>query len=254
MSTLITRTYGQEMCRAIKAELSKLCSLPITWFTLGGTFIVNLILAYAFSNAGLQGLTSMQSTLEIGLASVSYAQAGLMIFGILTVCSEYNGGQIRTTLTAMPRRGIQIFAALFALTVVLIPAAFVVSSSGVLLTQILLGDAGAPIVWANLVSAMLGVSAYLTLTGLISAAIGVVLRRMLPALAIMLGYYFIAGPLIRDQADFAKYLPDTAGVVMWFPQPDHARALTPVQGGILLGAWALAAIIIAATVYRKRDV
>lgn len=254
MSTLITRTYGQEMRRAIKAELSKLCSLPITWFTLGGTFIVNLILAHAFSNAGLQGLTSIQSTLEIGLTSVSYSQAGLMIFGILAVCSEYNGGQIRTTLTAMPRRGVQIFAALFALTVVLIPAAFVVSSSGVLLTQILVGDAGAPIVWVNLVSAMLGASAYLTLTALIGAAIGVVLRRMLPALAIMLGYYYIAGPLIRDQADFAKYLPDTAGVAMWFPQPDHASALAPVQGGILLGAWTLAAIIIAATVYRKRDV
>lgn len=254
MSTLITRTYGQEMCRAIKAELSKLCSLPITWFTLSGTFIVNLILAYAFSYAGLQDLTSIQSRLEVGLASVSYSQAGLMIFGILTICSEFNGGQIRTTLMAMPRRGIQIFAALFALTVVLIPAAFVVSSSGVLLTHILFEDAGAPIVGGNLVSAMLGVSAYLTLTALFGAAIGVVLRRMLPALAIMLGYYFIAGPLIRDQADFAKYLPDMAGVAMWFPQPDHASALTPVQGGILLGAWTLAAIIIAATVYRKRDV
>ncbi|CAM3482850.1 ABC transporter permease [Marinicrinis lubricantis] len=254
MSTLIARTYGPEMYRAIKAELSKLCSLPITWFTLGGTFIVNLMLAYAYSNAGLQGLTSIQSTLQIGLASVSFSQAGFMIFSILTVCSEYNGGQIRTTLTAMPRRGIQIFAALFALTVVLIPAAFVVSSSGVLLTQILVEDAGAPIVWVHLVFTMLGVSAYLTLTALISAALGVVLHRMLPALAIMLSYYYIAGPLIRDQADFAKYLPDKAGVVMWFPQPDHASALTPVQGGILLGAWTLAAIIIAATVYRKRDV
>jgi len=254
MSTLKTRSYGQEMGRAIMAELSKLCSLPITWFTLCGTFIVNLILAFAFSNAELQGLTSIQSKLEIGLASISYSQAGFMILGILTVCSEYNGGQIRTTLTAMPRRGIQIFAALFALTVVLIPASFVVSSSGVLLTQILIGDAGAPIVGVNLVSAMLGVSAYLTLTALIGAAIGVVLRRMLPALAIMFGYYFIAGPLIREQADFAKYLPDKAGVVMWFPQPDRASSLTPVQGGILVGAWTLAAILIAATVYRKRDV
>ncbi|RUS43330.1 ABC transporter permease [Cohnella sp. AR92] len=241
------------MRRAIKAELSKLYSLPITWYTLCGTFIVNLILACAYSNAGLQGLASTQSKLEIGLASVGYSQAGLMILGILTVCSEYNGGQIRTTLTAMPLRGIQIFSALFALTVVLIPAAFVVSSSGVLLTEILIGDAGTPIVWGNFMSAILGVSGYLTLTALISAAIGVVLRRMLPALSIILGYYFIAEPLIREQADLAKYLPDTAGVGRWTPRPEHASALTPVQGGILLSAWTLAAIIIAATVYRKRD-
>lgn len=253
MSASLTRSYSGEMRRAIKAELSKMYSLPIIWFALGCTFIVNLILAYAFSNAGLQGLTSIQSTLEIGLASVSYSQAGFIVFGILTVCSEYIGGQIRTTLTAMPRRGMQIFAALLALTVVLFPASFVISSSGVLLTHILFGGSGASIEWGNLMSAIMGVSGYLTLTTLIGAAIGIVLRRMLPAVAVTLGYYFIVGPLVRDQADFAKYLPDTAGVVMWFPQPDDGSALTSVQGGILLGAWTLAAIIIAVVVYRKRD-
>lgn len=250
----VTPMVDQEIRRAVKAELSKLCSLPTTWFILGASVAVNLVLAYAFSNARLQGLSSIENTLEIGLASVIYSQAGFMILGVLTVCSEYIGGQIRTTLTAMPRRGLQIMAALFALIVVLIPAALVVSASGVLLTQFLLEDAGTPISWGNLVSAMSGVTVYLTLTALIGAAIGIVLRRFLPALAILLGYYFIAGPLIRDQADFAKYLPDTAGVVLWSVQSVHASALTPAQGGIVLGGWTLGAIIIAANVYRKRDV
>lgn len=251
MSAPKTPPYGQELRRAITAELSKLGSLPITWITLGGTFIINLILAFAFSNAALQGIVSIESTLQIGLAPISYAQAGFMVFGILTACSEYNGGQIRTTLTAMPRRGIQLFAALLSLTIVIIPVRFVVSASGLLLTQIIYGGTTAPFVWGNLVSSLLGVTAYLTLTTIISTAIGILFRRILPAVAVVLGYYFIVGPLIRDYAAFAKYLPDTAGVVMWFPPSDST--LTPMQGGILLAAWTLFVIIIAGMLYRKRD-
>lgn len=254
MSAPKIRPRNREFTRALSAEASKLWSLPTTWLTLIGTFIVNIILAVAFASAGLQGSTGTQSVLDIGLASVSYAQVGFMILGILAVCSEYIGGQIRTTLTAMPRRGIQLIAAFLALTAVLIPAAIIIPASGLLLTAILLGGATAPIALGNLVTVMIGVTVYLTLTALISAAVGILLRRTLPSVAVVLGYYFIAGPLLRDQTALAKYLPDTAGFVMWFPQSDNASVLTPVQGGILLVVWTLAAIIIAAIVYRKRDV
>ena len=177
-----------------------------------------------------------------------------MILGILAVCSEYNGGQIRTTLTAMPRRSIQLVASLVALTVVLISSAIIISASGLLLTSILLSGATAPIVLGHLASVMAGVSAYLVLTALISAAVGILLRRSLPAVVSVLGYYFIAGPLIRDQTVFAKYLPDTAGFVLWLPQPGNASVLSPLQGCFFLIAWTLVAIIVAAIVYRRRDV
>lgn len=199
------------------AELSKLYSLPTTWITLGSTLLVNLLLAFAFSRAALQGIVSIDSALEIGLTSVSYEQAGFMVFGILIACSEYGGGQIRTTLTAMPRRGTQLAAAMLALILVLILAALLVSASGLLVTQVWYGGTASPIVWEQLATSLLGVTAYLTLTLLLSAALGIVLRRMLPAVALVLGFYFIVGPLIRDYAAWARYLPDTAGVVLWLP-------------------------------------
>ncbi|AIQ31571.1 hypothetical protein P40081_28060 [Paenibacillus sp. FSL P4-0081] len=253
MSAPSIRPRSREFTRVLSAELSKLWSLPFTWLTLVGTFIVNIILSITFTRAGLLDLTGTQSILDIGLTSVSYAQSGFMIFGILAACSEYTGGQIRTTLTAMPRRGIQLVAVLFALTIVLIPTAIIVSSAGLLLTASLIGSTAAPVALGNLVTVMIGVSTYLTLTALISAAVGIILRRSLPSVAAVLGYYFIAGPLLRDQTVLAKYLPDTAGLVMWFPQPDDMSVLTPIQGAIFLSAWLFAAIIIAATVYRKRD-
>ncbi|WP_185602346.1 ABC transporter permease, partial [Paenibacillus sp. 598K] len=214
MSAPEVRSFGRELRLAMAAELSKLCSLPTTWMVLGSTFIVNLLLAFAFSNAALQGIVSIDSALDIGLASVSYAQAGFMVFGILIACSEY-GGQIRTTLMAMPRRGTQLAAAMLVLTFALIPAAILVSASGLLVTQIFYDGTASPIARDELATSLAGVTAYLTLTTLLSAAIAMVLRRMLPAVALVLGYYFVAGPLIRDSVGWARYLPDTAGVVLW---------------------------------------
>lgn len=246
-----TPRYERVLWRAFRAELSKLYSLPVTWITLGSTCVINLLLAFAFSNAALQGIVSIAGTLEIGLASVSYAQAGFIVFGILLACSEYSGGQICTTWAVMPRRGIQLFAFLLALSFVLIPAAFAVPVLGLVLTHFIYGGADIMGILGHVGMSLLGVTVYLTLTALISAAIGIMLRRMLPAVAVVLGYYFIVGPLIRDYAPFAKYLPDTAGVVLWFPPTDHA--LTPMQGGIVLLAWTMLAVGIAAMLYRYRD-
>ena len=55
--TTATRTRGREAAQALAAEMSKLVSLPATWLTLGGTLVANLILAIAFTIAGLQGAT-----------------------------------------------------------------------------------------------------------------------------------------------------------------------------------------------------
>ncbi|MFC6550202.1 ABC transporter permease [Cohnella cellulosilytica] len=254
MSAAAARPRSREIVQALAAELSKLWSLPAAWLIVGGSLILNLLLSAAFASAGLQGLTGTRDVLDIGLASISYIQAGFIILGITASCSEYAGGQIRTTLTAMPRRGLQLAASHLALTILVVPAALVTAASGVLVAAIVL-DASASFDPGSAVGPLAGVTGSLCLTTLISAAIGVLLRRTLPAAAVVLGYYFIAGPLLREHAAYAKYFPDTAGVVMWFPQPqsDGTGALTPAQGALLLIAWTLAVFAVAAVVYRYRD-
>ncbi|MFI7032364.1 ABC transporter permease [Microbispora rosea] len=251
--TTATRTRGREAAQALAAEMSKLVSLPATWLTLGGTLVVNLILAVAFTVAGLQGSTGTKSAIDIGLASISYAQAGFVILGVLTACSEYIGGQIRTTLTAMPRRALQFTAKHLALAIVVFPAAAITAASGVVLTAGVLGDTAAPSTSGRVVGALSGVSAYLVLTALISAAVGALVRRTLAAVVVLLGYFFIVGPLLRDHTPAAKYLPDTAGFAMWFPVADDASAVTPAQGALLLTAWTVALIVFVVIGYRRWD-
>jgi len=253
MSAAAVRSRRRETVQAIAAELSKLSSLPAIWLTLGGTLCIHLLLAAALASAEMQQATGMQNTLDVWLASISYTQAGFVILGILAACSEYTGGQNRTTPTAMPRRGLQLVTAQLALTIVVFPAAAIIAAAGVVLAANILGGELAAVSSGRVVAAVAGATGYLALTTLISAAVGVLLRRTLPATVVVLGYYFIVGPLLREWVTQAKYLPDTAGLAMWFPQSDNAGALSLSQGAILLIAWTLVTSAVAMTVYRKRD-
>jgi len=189
--------------RALHAEVLKLLSLPGTYFTLLGTLGVSVILAIAFSRQGV--------------SPVGYAQAGFIVLGVIAVTSEYSGGQIHRTLTALPRRIALHLSKMAALLIVAVPAAG--------LTALVCGP----------LSEAAGASAYLALTTVLAAAVATVLRRSVPAVAGLLGYYFIAGPLLRDRAAFAAYLPDLGS--------HHL---------VVLG-WVLLAVGVSAMVFRRRD-
>lgn len=233
---------SSKITRSLRAELDKLVTLPFTWLTLIATFILNLLLSAAFTSVGLQGQgaagTRTQNLLNIGLASIGYLQAGFIILGISAACSEYTGGQIRTTLTTLPWRGLQLSMKYLALAIITIPAAFMITSSGILYTFMMMRDTAAGFEVDAMIAALIGATGYLTLTTLLSAAIGTILRRTSPALVVLLGYYFVVSPLARNYLPgFKHYLPDPAG--------------NDVTGTLML--WTLIFITAAIVFYRRRD-
>lgn len=243
---------GRKITQILGAELDKLVTLPLIWLTLIGTFILNLVLAAAFTSVGLQGAAGTQSILNIGLASMGYLQAGFIILGILATCSEYTGGQIRTTLTTIPWRGFQLSTKHLVLAIITIPVAFIIVASGVLYALIMMRDTAVGFEIDTMIKTLVGATGYLTLTTLLSAAIGALLRRTTPALVILLGYYFVVSPLTRDFQP--KYFPDTAGSYMYMPpSSDEINVLTPMQGTGILMLWTLIFITAAIVFYRKRD-
>ena len=243
---------SKKITKILGAELDKLVTLPLTWLTLICTFLLNLVLAAAFTSAGLQGAAGTQSILNIGLGSMGYLQAGFIILGILATCSEYTGGQIRTTLTVTPWRGFQLSAKHLALAVITIPAAFIIAASGILYTFMMMRDTAVGFEIDTMIETLVGATGYLTLTTLLSAAIGALLRRTTPALVMLLGYYFIISPLSRDF--LPNYFPDTAGYYMYMPASnDEINVLTPMQGTGILMLWTLIFITVAIIFYRQRD-
>jgi ABC-2 type transport system permease protein len=240
--------------RSVRAETLKLLSLPATHLTALGALVTSVVLAIAFGAAGRQGGTGTTSVLDVGIAPVGYSQAGFIILGVVTATSEYSGGQIYTTLTAMPRRITQHLAKFMSLAVFAVPAAVVTVVAGVVVAGLLVAGNASPPTFSDALSVIAGTSAYLTLTALLSAAVAAVVRRTVPAVAGLLVYYFIAGPLLRDHAGFATYLPDTAGYSMWFHSgAGRFGALSAFTGSVVVVAWVALAAAISTTAFRHRD-
>lgn len=240
--------------RILGAELDKLITLPLIWLTLMGTFIINLVVAASFTSVALQEAGGTYGILNIGLASMGYLQAGFIILGISAACSEYAGGQIRTTLTANPWRVLQLSTKNLALAIITIPAAFIIAASGVLYTFIRMRDTADVSEINTMIGTLAGATGYLTLTTLLSAAIGALLRRTTPALVVLLGYYFVVSPLLSNyMPSINNYFPDTAGYYMYKPSSDELNVLTPMQGTGILMLWTLFFITAAIVCYRKRD-
>lgn len=133
--------------------------------------------------------------------------------------------------------------------------AFIIAASGVLYAFIMMKDTALVIEIDAMIKTLVGATGYLTLTTLLSAAIGALLRRTTPALVVLLGHYFIVSPLLKDFLPSIKnYFPDTAGYYMFMPpSSDEINVLTPMQGTGVSMLWTLIFITVAIVFFRKRD-
>ncbi|MFF5107511.1 ABC transporter permease [Streptosporangium sp. NPDC000509] len=256
----MTVTSGQARSRreivrdAFRAEFVKLLTLPALWLTALGTWGAALVLDAAFVAAAKQGRGDATSTLDVGLAAVGYLQAGFIVLGVLAATSEYGGGQIRTSLTSMPRRiELQLVKAL-ALALAAVPVAAVTVAAGVVIARFAPVDVAAPVDGHRTAQAAAGAIAYLVLTTLIASSLATVVRRSLPAVAVLLGHYFVVGPYVREHTGHAAYLPDTAGHGMWLSAgTETGTSLGQWEGSLLVLAWTLVALAAAAVVFERRD-
>ncbi|MFK3980622.1 hypothetical protein ACI2K4_09645 [Micromonospora sp. NPDC050397] len=208
-----------------RAELRKLLTLPSLRLTALLTWTANLLLTYAYAAAESGGEPIGDNA---ALAPLGYTQAGFLVLGVLAATSEYQaGGQIRTTLVAMPRRlPLQVAKAL-TLALVTVPLAAATAATSAL-------TVGEP---ARIPAA----TAYLTLSTVLAASVAGLVRRAEPAVLLLLVAYLVVGPLLRARSDaVAVYLPDTA-------------ALDPSLGAVATVVWTLCALTLAALAFQRRD-
>jgi len=264
----------------LRSELIKLTSLRSTiWcyiilivITIGLAPLLGL--AFASQDMASLGLGDAQNlTVQAITASIGFSQLVVSVLGALVITGEYGTGMIRSTFTAVPKRLPALYgkAVVFGLTTFVI--GFVALSLSLLVTTPVLAAGGIEVDLADgaLWLSVLGAAAYLALIGLLSLAIGAIIRNSAGGIATALGTILVLPTILSvfvliTMADWLgnlnNVLPSNAGTQMFtYQSGDSAAAdpfatgtaLEPWQGGLVLVLWVLVLGALASVLIKRRD-
>lgn len=193
-----------------------------------------------------------------------------LIFGVLAVGSEYSWGTLNTILSQRPGRLGAFFAKMLALAAVLalfVVLAFAIGTVGSLLVALL---ENGPLQWPSLIQALEALGAGGVILA-VWAALGVFLATLFrgTALAIGLGLFYalalegiISGLPISNEFYRQGFLgQNSAFLATSFASDTLSQGLAPpgaevgaVQAALVLCAYIAVFVIVAALVFRRRDV
>ncbi|MEU8772944.1 ABC transporter permease [Streptomyces sp. NPDC048606] len=172
---------------AVASEWTKMISVRSTLWTLGS--LVALVVGIG-TIAVVQTRTIDYTAMSFtgpALFGLMIGQVAVIVLGVLTISSEYGTGLIRTTFTAAPER-LRVLTAKYlvfgvlAFCTVLASVAFVGFSAALVHNGPQSGAHG----WGEWVGAVAG-SFYVTLLGVLSLAVGALVRHSAGGIAVMLG-------------------------------------------------------------------
>ncbi len=240
--------------RALRAEASKLATLPFVWFA---------VVAGILAPTGIVVITSLTSdpNVDTGFAELGLGVIGAIMLGVVVISSEYTtegeeaagSQQITTTLTSLPSRPRVLVAkagAVVLLTAVLAVAAIAAVFA---VAGLLLGD-GAPALDGHAVARMGGVVTYWVLMALLGSGLSVLTRSgVVPMVVLVANSSAVTVTyLLALRVPAASYLPDLAGLRMF----THVRTgveIAPLTGGLIMTAWVAALLLVAGVVFCRRD-
>jgi ABC-2 type transport system permease protein len=272
----------------VRSEFTKIRSVRSTYWTLFALIVACVGIGALFSWGQTQRLLRFEGAASPGnkfppgiaehiaheirsqAASISLfglliGQLIIIVLGALAITSEYSTGMIRTSLTAMPRRG-TVFAAkgvvfgLVALVVGLVTS-FVSFFVGqlILSTQHVNTTLGHP----NVLRMVIGGGLFLAVCGLLSFGIGAMLRHTAGVIASGIGLMFVLWILSQflpgppsgwfGQEDIDKWIPFNAGSAIWENQANGLHPFSPWIGFGVFCAYAAVAIVGGLIVFLRRD-
>ncbi|MCW2527560.1 MAG: family transporter protein [Pseudonocardiales bacterium] len=254
--------YPVSFPRVLNSEWIKFRSLRSTVAVLAGAVVgmltIALIVAYNTRHltANIQPDDAVPSSTMQG-----YYLGQLLIgaLGVLFVTGEYSTGMIRSTLVAVPKRRpvlwakVLVFLVITAVSMILISLIAFVSAQGLISHY----RVGYSLSDPGVLRVVIGTGAYLTLIGLIGAALGWIVRSTPGALVAYIATVLVLPVLFGNVLgtwgkDIAQYLPSQAGrsFVSSLREP---HMLSPWTGLLVLVIWVAVGLGIAAVQLKRRD-
>lgn len=197
---------------------------------------------------------------SVPTSGIAFAQLILGSLGVLLMSSEFSTGMARSTFSAVPRRLPAIAAKLAVVTV----TSFVVTA----LSAWVAGLVAVPILdhygltldlgSNQSVKLLLVSSLYVTAVAAIGLALGTMIRNSAGGIMSLVGLFFVAPiafQLIPGEffEETRKYLP--GNTVEPLTAVEHLpETLAAWQAGLVLGAWVVVPLLLAAVLLKRRDV
>jgi ABC-2 type transport system permease protein len=269
LSSSVSRvTFGG----ALRSELTKIRSVRSTRWTLLAVTVLTVVLgaiATYGQTTGHRGAYFDPTAWSLG--GVWLTELLIAVVGTLVITSEYSTGMIRTSLTALPRRGLLLAAKAVVLAAAVFVVGLIASLAAFFVGQAIMSShhINTTIAHLDVVRAIIGGALYLTVGGLLAFGIGLLVRHTAAALASAVAVLFllpIAGNLLphslQDHVD--KWLPTAAGAQIWtVNHAPHMNSASPIgANGPMLSAWtgfavfcgyAAIAVVTGLILFRWRD-
>lgn len=234
--------------RSFVAELVKLCTLPAVPLAALSTVLVAAIIAWAYAvQRDDDGGLLATGAADIVTGVVPYAQLGAVLLGVLPYGHEVAGRVLRTSLAAVPSRGVLVLSKTLATAVVATPAGALAAVAAWAVAVAAGARPGEPGGIAVLLAA---VALHLVLIALLAHAITLLVESILFALTASLVLVLLLPPLLSGFGEVAKWLPERAAASWYLDAAgragssvaDPAGVLDPGLGALVALSW-IAAIL-----------
>ncbi|MGY1745110.1 ABC transporter permease [Blastococcus sp. SYSU D00695] len=257
------RTARPGFAPVLRAEWIKFWSVRSTAWSVAALFVLGAgltVLVCATSAEWLASADADESPASFVTWGLLVAQVTAVVLGTLVATSEYGTGMIRATLAAVPRRGAVLAAKALVLAGTLLVAGVVTAVAGYLGGNAFLSaeGVGVPLDGDGVLRALLGSGLYLAGLGLLSMAVGLLVRHTAAALSTVLGVVFVLGNMAFLLPGawgewVAKLLPGNAGSAVATPVSFNPDLLGPWTGFAAFAAEVAVLLAVAAAVFRRRD-
>ncbi|WP_317790979.1 ABC transporter permease subunit [Actinoplanes sichuanensis] len=248
---------------ALSFEWYKIRTLRSTFWNLSAFLAVSLALAVPSGWYLHKTYTELDAAeraafdpIGSGLSSVRLGLLALVIFGVLTVTTEYTSGTIRSSLAAVPRRGTFFASKVAAGSLVALAASTVVVIATFAATQVMLGEHAVSLSDDGVLRAIVGGIVYTTLLCVFAMGLAAVLRSSALTIGLLFPLFFMISTILTSipkVGQVAQFLPDVAGGQILYREPQGDTILNGWTGLAVLVAWTVAALAAGYLAVRRRD-
>ncbi len=243
---------------ALRAEWVKATTLRSTWVCLL-VFVVSVAGIGTAVVASVGHLEAGQPGYDPGTIAfygLNFGHVAVVVLAVLLTAGEYGHRTIHASLAAVPRRGALLLAKVLVTGVLVLGTAAVTAVTTLVTTQALLGPAAVDLATPGVFRSTLAAALYPTLLAVLCAGVAVVLRDQALAIGLLVPFFLLLSPLLElvpvlQRA--AVFLPDRAGAVAVRLHSRPVDVFGPLVGLAVLTLWAVAAVLAAWWVLRRRD-